>query len=108
MYIYNNTTNTAIPWQLARLNIGNAMNLTSGIFTAPKDGVRRLKLVYPTFDTTTEKRRSDRFVPPSSHTLRAKQLPFYPFPGLARRRGPQILNYIAVLFASLYSVEYMQ
>ena len=28
-----------IPWELARLNMGNAMNLTTGIFTAPKDGL---------------------------------------------------------------------
>jgi hypothetical protein len=30
---------TPIPFQLARVNEGNAMNLTSGIFTAPRPGI---------------------------------------------------------------------
>ena len=30
---------SVITWDLARLNIGGAMNLTSGVFTAPRDGV---------------------------------------------------------------------
>ena len=30
---------TVIPWELVRLNIGNALNLKTGIFTAPLDGV---------------------------------------------------------------------
>jgi len=30
---------TTIPFQLERLNIGGAMNITSGIFTAPKSGI---------------------------------------------------------------------
>ena len=30
---------TVIPWQMTRLNLGNAMNVGSGVFTAPKDGV---------------------------------------------------------------------
>ena len=33
------TTQTVIPWELARLNIGDAMNLATGVFTAPRDGV---------------------------------------------------------------------
>ena len=33
------TTKTPIPFQLARVNEGNAMNLTSGIFTAPRPGI---------------------------------------------------------------------
>ncbi len=33
-----NTTETPIPFVLARVNEGNAMNLTSGIFTAPRPG----------------------------------------------------------------------
>ena len=28
-----------VPWQTAALNIGNAMDLATGIFTAPRDGV---------------------------------------------------------------------
>ena len=36
---YFNTTNTPIPFDRERLNIGGAMNLTSGIFTAPRDGI---------------------------------------------------------------------
>ena len=34
-----NTTDTPIPFEVERLNIGGAMNLTSGIFTAPRTGV---------------------------------------------------------------------
>ena len=33
------TAYSVIPWELARLNIGNAMDLSSGVFTAPKTGV---------------------------------------------------------------------
>ncbi len=33
-----NTTNIAIPFQVARLNIGGAFDLSSGIFTAPRTG----------------------------------------------------------------------
>jgi len=33
-----NTTNTPIPFQVERLNIGNAMNLGTGVFKAPKAG----------------------------------------------------------------------
>jgi hypothetical protein len=36
--IYN-TTGTPIPFDLAVVNEGNAMNLTSGIFTAPRPGI---------------------------------------------------------------------
>jgi hypothetical protein len=36
--IYN-TIGTPIPFDLARVNEGNAMNLTSGIFTAPRPGI---------------------------------------------------------------------
>ena len=33
------TINTVIPWEVSQLNIGNAMNISTGIFTAPQDGV---------------------------------------------------------------------
>ena len=33
------TVETVIPWQVTRLNLGNAMNVGSGVFTAPKGGV---------------------------------------------------------------------
>ena len=33
-----NSVSTAIPYQVERLNIGNAMNLGSGVFTAPTNG----------------------------------------------------------------------
>ena len=32
------TANSVIPYLTAQLNIGNAMNLTSGVFTAPVNG----------------------------------------------------------------------
>jgi hypothetical protein len=42
-YVQRNTSfydeYTPIPFQLARVNVGNAMNLTSGIFTAPRPGI---------------------------------------------------------------------
>lgn len=31
--------NTIIPWELERLNIGGAMNLTTGVFRVPRDGI---------------------------------------------------------------------
>lgn len=34
-----NVNNSVIPWEFTRLNIGNAMNTASGVFTAPKDGI---------------------------------------------------------------------
>ncbi|XP_046456833.1 uncharacterized protein LOC124203958 isoform X2 [Daphnia pulex] len=34
-----NTIETPIPFDLARVNEGNAMNLTSGVFTAPRPGI---------------------------------------------------------------------
>jgi hypothetical protein len=34
-----NTTNTPIPFNLEMVNEGNAMNSTSGIFTAPRQGI---------------------------------------------------------------------
>ena len=34
-----NGTGTPIPFELERLNVGGAMNLTSGKFTAPRDGI---------------------------------------------------------------------
>ena len=34
-----NTTNTPISFDLELLNVGGAMNLTSGKFTAPRDGI---------------------------------------------------------------------
>jgi hypothetical protein len=34
-----NTMLTPIPYDLARLNEGNAMNLTTGVFTAPRTGI---------------------------------------------------------------------
>ncbi len=33
------TRDTPIPWDLSRVNEGNAMNLTSGKFTAPRPGI---------------------------------------------------------------------
>ena len=36
---YFNMTNTPIPFQMEKLNIGNAMDLASGKFTAPRTGV---------------------------------------------------------------------
>jgi hypothetical protein len=33
------TQNTPLPFELARVNEGNAMDLTSGIFTAPRPGI---------------------------------------------------------------------
>ena len=33
------TSRTVLPWESAQLNLGNAMNLSTGVFTAPKDGV---------------------------------------------------------------------
>jgi hypothetical protein len=33
------TTGTPIPWDLARVNEGNAMNLQTGKFTAPRPGI---------------------------------------------------------------------
>jgi hypothetical protein len=35
-YSLNGTT---IPFQIERLNVGGGMNITSGIFTAPKSGI---------------------------------------------------------------------
>ena len=37
--IYFNTINTPIPFDVERLNVGGAMNLTSGKFTVPRDGI---------------------------------------------------------------------
>jgi hypothetical protein len=34
-----NITGTTIPFQIERLNVGGGMNITSGIFTAPKSGI---------------------------------------------------------------------
>jgi hypothetical protein len=34
-----NSVNTNIPFQIESLNVGGGMNLTSGIFTAPKSGI---------------------------------------------------------------------
>ena len=33
------TENVPIPFEVTRLNVGNAMNAASGIFTAPKTGI---------------------------------------------------------------------
>ena len=33
------TGNTKIPFQIERLSVGGGMNITSGIFTAPKSGI---------------------------------------------------------------------
>ena len=43
-FMVENTTvfdviNTPIPFQAARLNIGNAMDISTGIFTAPRKGI---------------------------------------------------------------------
>ena len=34
-----NVTGTTIPFHIERLNVGGGMNITSGIFTAPKSGI---------------------------------------------------------------------
>jgi C1q-related factor len=34
-----NSVDTTIPFQFERLNVGGGMNITSGIFTAPKSGI---------------------------------------------------------------------
>jgi len=34
-----NLNGTTIPFQIERLNVGGGMNITSGIFTAPKSGI---------------------------------------------------------------------
>jgi hypothetical protein len=34
-----NINGTTIPFQMERLNVGGGMNITSGIFTAPKSGI---------------------------------------------------------------------
>ena len=42
-YVQRNSTYSTefsvIPWELASLNIGGAMNLATGVFTVPRDGV---------------------------------------------------------------------
>lgn len=38
------SVNTVIPWQVTNLNLGNAMNSGSGVFTAPKDGIYHFHL----------------------------------------------------------------
>ena len=41
-YVQRNTSYSSmgtIPWEMARLNTGNAMNVATGVFTAPQDGV---------------------------------------------------------------------
>ena len=42
-HVQRNSTNTldgtTIPFQIERLNVGGGMNITSGIFTAPKSGL---------------------------------------------------------------------
>ena len=43
-YVHRNssysTAETVVPnWQFTRMNFGGAMNLTSGVFSAPKDGI---------------------------------------------------------------------
>ena len=39
------TEETPIPFDLERLNVGGAMNLESGIFTAPRDGIYSFSFV---------------------------------------------------------------
>lgn len=34
-----NQANTPVPFEVVQLNIGNAMNIASGIFTAPRTGI---------------------------------------------------------------------
>ena len=33
------TAGLTIPWEVARLNTGNALNLETGVFTAPRNGI---------------------------------------------------------------------
>lgn len=40
-----NTANSVIPFQVERLNVGGAMNLASGVFTAPLDGTYYFEFV---------------------------------------------------------------
>ncbi len=48
-YVQRNTafniSNSVIPFQVARLNVGGAMNLASGVFTAPVDGTYYFEFV---------------------------------------------------------------
>ena len=36
--VHRSTINTAIPFEVTRTNVGNAMNPSTGIFTAPRPG----------------------------------------------------------------------
>jgi hypothetical protein len=36
--VHHSTVNTAIPFEVTRTNVGNAMNPSTGIFTAPRPG----------------------------------------------------------------------
>ena len=36
--VHHSTVNTAIPFEVTRTNVGNAMNPSTGIFTAPRSG----------------------------------------------------------------------
>ena len=46
------TTKTAIPYEVERLNIGGAMNLASGVFTAPVSGRYQFNFVALALDET--------------------------------------------------------
>lgn len=36
---YYSSGGSAIPWTKSKLNVGNAMNLGTGVFTVPRDGI---------------------------------------------------------------------
>ena len=45
-----NTTNVAIPFEIVRLNIGGAFDLSAGIFTAPRTGIYFFSFIgFPVF-----------------------------------------------------------
>jgi hypothetical protein len=57
-YVQKSTTfnqlNTPVPFEVVHLNIGNAMNIASGIFTAPRKGIYFFSLSGVAFIPSTE------------------------------------------------------